>query len=252
METETKTRISRVCRVGNIPGEGNLYFKATIEDGKLSISGVIGPLANGDCRGSCGQIDGGFKHRSQEQDDKRYTDLTPADSIEYAPNWDAEKWLDLLDIWKEYHLNDLTPGCEHQRRDWNPSKELEIVEYRLTTEACSEKHSIKTRSTERLEAHGQARINEDEQRLICLAWSIKRPAEAQLDEYMTGVYKEHSRETKTAGWLSQDEHPEGILEKPCPECGYKYGTKWLKVELPQRVIDFIEALPEADRAPAWV
>jgi hypothetical protein len=33
--------------------------------------------------------------------------------------------------------------------------------------------------------------------------------------------------------------------------GYKYGSAWLKVEVPQDVIDFLEALPNTDRQPAW-
>lgn len=34
--------------------------------------------------------------------------------------------------------------------------------------------------------------------------------------------------------------------------GYKYGTSWLKEELPSEVIAFLEALPETDKTPAWV
>ena len=34
----------------------NIFCKIQIEDGELSISGVEGPLSNGDARGSCGQI----------------------------------------------------------------------------------------------------------------------------------------------------------------------------------------------------
>jgi len=51
-------------------------------------------------------------------------------------------------------------------------------------------------------------------------------------------------------WLPETEG--GYLSKPCPECGYKYGTAWLKEELPQEVIDFLASLPKTDRQPAWV
>jgi hypothetical protein len=46
--------------------------------------------------------------------------------------------------------------------------------------------------------------------------------------------------------------PIGHLTEACPECGYKYGTAWLKEEVPAEVIDFLNSLPETDRKPAWV
>lgn len=53
---------------------------------------------------------------------------------------------------------------------------------------------------------------------------------------------EHQRKL---GWKSYDEHP----AEPCPTCGYKYGTQWLKEELPQEVINFLATLPESGPAP---
>jgi len=59
-------------------------------------------------------------------------------------------------------------------------------------------------------------------------------------------------ETKTAGWIKPSEHPEGMLGKPCEVCGYKYGTAWLREEVPQDVLDFLVSLPAATGTPAWV
>ena len=61
-----------------------------------------------------------------------------------------------------------------------------------------------------------------------------------------------THETKSLGWLRPDEHPEGILTKPCPVCGYKYGTAWLKEEVPEDVIKWLSDLPETKITPAWV
>lgn len=36
------------------------------------------------------------------------------------------------------------------------------------------------------------------------------------------------------------------LEAPCPECGYRYGTAWLKRELPAEVVDWFESLDELE------
>ena len=40
-------------------------------------------------------------------------------------------------------------------------------------------------------------------------------------------------ETKTLGWLKQTEHPDGLLCRPCPVCGYKYGTEWRYMPIPE-------------------
>jgi hypothetical protein len=43
------------------------------EDGRFSISGVIGPLPSGNALGGCGQIDMEFAHRNDNDNDKRYS-----------------------------------------------------------------------------------------------------------------------------------------------------------------------------------
>lgn len=53
-------------------------------------------------------------------------------------------------------------------------------------------------------------------------------------------------------WVSQSEHPDGLLSKPCPVCGYKYGSAWLKEAVPDEVIEFLAGLPDTDKKPAWV
>lgn len=60
----------------------------------------------------------------------------------------------------------------------------------------------------------------------------------------TNTYGKHFPGQRTdswnmLGWVSPQEHPEGLLGKPCSWCGYKYGTAWLKEEIPQNVIDEI-------------
>ncbi len=39
---------------------------------------------------------------------------------------------------------------------------------------------------------------------------------------------EHQR---SLGWVNYNEHP----SEPCPVCGYKYGTAWLKEEIPETI-----------------
>ena len=55
---------------------------------------------------------------------------------------------------------------------------------------------------------------------------------------------EHQR---ALGWEG-----ESYIGKPCPVCGYKYGTAWLKEEVPSGVIKWLESLPESEIEPAWI
>lgn len=63
---------------------------------------------------------------------------------------------------------------------------------------------------------------------------------------------EHNGELKDAHWVSFEDNPKGLLGKPCEICGYKYGTAWKSVDVPEEVIQFLFALPEAETTPAWV
>tara|TARA_R100000458_G_C8210111_1_gene197863 strand:- start:394 stop:834 length:441 start_codon:yes stop_codon:yes gene_type:complete len=47
---------------------------------------------------------------------------------------------------------------------------------------------------------------------------------------------------KAAGWVYPTEHPKGLLCKPCEICGYKYGSAWLKEEVPADVLDYLKTL----------
>ena len=93
------TELNKVVRVGTTT-EGSVFCKIKFADNRLSITGVIGPQANGNCRGSCGQIDMG---------------LTAADITKFAPGWDADMLADFLDLWGKWHLNDLTAGSPEQQ-----------------------------------------------------------------------------------------------------------------------------------------
>lgn len=59
------------------------------------------------------------------------------------------------------------------------------------------------------------------------------------------------KETKRLGWLYEKDHPEGLLCKPCPVCGYKYGSAWLKEEVPEDVLKWVLSLPRAEKKCAW-
>ena len=78
----------------------SVFVKIEFSNGRLSITGVHGPQANGNARGGCGQIRDTVREVSR-----------------YAPGWDAAMVADLVAIWDRWHLNDLTAGSPRQE-EW--------------------------------------------------------------------------------------------------------------------------------------
>ncbi len=115
--------MDRVFRIGTIPTHPggdhrvSIFVRAQYGKGSLSITGVIGPTRSGNSAGGAGQIDMEFAHRDPADNDKRFKDnLIKPSEFKFAEGWDKEKWLDLLDIWKRWHLNDMQAACKHQRK----------------------------------------------------------------------------------------------------------------------------------------
>jgi hypothetical protein len=38
----------------------------------------------------------------------------------------------------------------------------------------------------------------------------------------------------------------------CYECDYRYGTAWLRKEVPNNVIEWLLSLPDTEKTPAWI
>lgn len=85
-----------IVNIGRAKG-ANLYCKIEIENGKLSISGVEGPLPSGNALGSCGQID---MHQWEFK--------------KYSKGWDSVKVKQFRKVWSDYHLNDMQAGSPKQ------------------------------------------------------------------------------------------------------------------------------------------
>ena len=134
-------RIGRDITMYHRPNNGNIFCKIQYKNGKLSISGVVGPNRHGGCSGSCGQIDMGWDHRDKTLNDPRYSEPLGPKDIRFAPGWTEERFYDFSDIWAKYHLNDMKAGCEHQRElGWekdgyekHPSEPCPVCGYRYGT-----------------------------------------------------------------------------------------------------------------------
>ena len=78
------------------------FCKIQFENGRLSITGVIGPMPSGNCRGGAGQCVDAIREGH------------PCDE------WTQEMLDKFCSIWDEWHLNDMRPYCKHQKElGWN-------------------------------------------------------------------------------------------------------------------------------------
>lgn len=91
-----------------------VFCKIELTDGRLSISGVIGPNKYGNAKGGCGQIEMEFDHLDKTQNDARYEKPIPVSDLRFAKGWGRVNWYRFLDVWNKWHLNDMKSTCEHQ------------------------------------------------------------------------------------------------------------------------------------------
>ena len=235
-----KIVFKKIVRVGKT-FKGDVFCEIRLYEKKkrglvLSITGVEAPLSNGDCKGSCGQIYDTIR---------RYI-------IEYAPGWDSEKLKKFLDIWENWHLNDMNPCCEHQKElGWGKEKIVKR-EYNRTTELYTLTRKIKEKALKSLKETGKAKITKEEQELLNLPWYFTWPNLDKIPEKYRHFYKIDKEEITISGHVYPSEHPKGVLGKPCPVCGYKYGSEWVFFELPKDVIEFVKNLPNSDKRHPWM
>lgn len=160
---------NKVIRVGKGPC-GNVFVKVKFNDGRLSITGVEGPKANGDARGGCGQIV-----------------MSDWEISEYAPSFNRGVELQLREVWNNWHLNDMQAGSPAQTAYLKANPVSDRLDY--YTKAC--------------EALAAANLNPDPNYL-------------------------------------KDNKP------------YRYGSAWLRVDVPEDVLSWLQSLPDTDVTPAWV
>ncbi len=237
-------RIINPCMCDVYNGKARGFVKIEYGGGRLSLSGVIGPIRNGDAKGSCGQC----------TDEIRKGEPTGS--------WSREMLDRLCRIWDEWHLNDMRPYCNHQKSlGWDKLavKKVPIYHYTLKSEVFSERREIESDAMRRLKDGEYVHFKPEELTLVTLPLSLDLPE--ALADYRKEWYKPDTGysgspkqpiEMKALGWLHEKDHPEGILGKACPVCGYKYGTKWIKEDVPEDIVDWLFSLPETEVTPAWI
>lgn len=238
-------------KIGQI--KSPVFLRAKISNGTLSISGVIGPLKSGNSRGSCGQIDDTIREAIKAGE------FTP------EKGWNDHDISTLLDIWDKWHLNDLRVYCEHQKElGWYEQglEKIKTYQWRLKPEISKKKKELEAEAIERAKSvpsnHSVGFHAQDREILSLDQFITTREAEltgknlryyeATKDTY---GYFTHVKE-ETRHWTRFDEDDRGLLAKPCPVCGYKYGTSWRKEALPDSVLETFKYWPVSKKTPAWV
>ena len=152
-----------------------------------------------------------------------------------APYINDPVYTEILRLWELYHLNDMHPECEHQAAaGWRNEavKKVNLYKFTMTTEAISEQHKIKNAVIQAAKDGESLRLSKEKRLVLSLDYSITTHGDT-LPETLAPYYKLKETETKALGWLKETEHPNGILNKPCPVCGYKYGSSWVYFPIPE-------------------
>lgn len=232
-----------LCKVyGAAPARA--FAKIEYDGKRLSICGVVGPTSSGNCKGSAGQCVDSIREGRPTED------------------WTPDMLKKFCDIWERWHLNDMRPACEHQMElGWaeEAGEEITLYHYSLTRDASAAKKAVEKAAIEALRNGEPFTPTEEQTFFASLPYGLdiyETPPEKLAPHYVPKkpLYAgDHGfEEKKTRGWVRFDESEKGILCKPCPVCGYKYGTSWLTEEVPQEVIDWLFSLPDTKVKPAWV
>lgn len=205
-----------------------VFVKIVYTNNRLSITGVEGPTPSGNCYGSCGQI--------------------RLDDVKSNEDWTADKIAELDQIWQTWHLNDMRSHCEHQQKNWNLDKLVEVTTYGLQVNL----HKLMQQATWgelTVEQYTDFKNVMQQVKPIVIDHKYISDQDAQqLSQYIVP----RKTELRHINWLRPDEHPEGILTKPCEICGYKYGTAHLMVNVPENILETLISYPDAKIKPAWV
>lgn len=258
----------RTFMVGKVPGwrrntgeETLLPLWITVEyankggRGRLSITGVHGPMTNGDCHGSCGQCTDTLRDLAEgpEENINMYYDGT-GDKKAFV------RWL--LEVWDAWHLNDMRAACEHQEKvhKWDPCEALTVYRWELTSDVLSKQNQIKRLADERLLAGESVQLSEEERELLNRPfWFYAYDEDARPEGYVLKDTKQSSagqlhplEHAKGKGWPTREHcHPKGLLCKPCPTCGHAYGSKWLYTPVPEDVLACLASLPDQYESYPW-
>jgi hypothetical protein len=252
--------MKKVVRIGTMPVHNGKRVSVYCEieydvKGRLSIIGVIGPTHGGDAIGGCGQIDSTLREE--------------IDTITLAPGWTREMLDRFLDVWDRWHLNDMRAyDAEMKKAGWDKLAQTEMLGYkfRLNEATLREQRAIKEEIDKQVREKGGVQLKPEAQVIHNLPYEVvvwvrkgdeepKPPSERyERAKHLYGHWAGNveSPESKTLGWLYPKDHPDGLLGRKLRPDGPGYGTAHFSETVPGDVIEFLKALPDTDKQPAWV
>lgn len=219
------------------------YAKIEFIDGNLSICGVIGPTSNGNCIGSAGQCVDEIRAGKPTAD------------------WTSKMLQKFCDIWDNFHLNDMRPYCGHMKEmgwDIEAQEKIKVVKWNVKYEILQKSKDAEKRAIKCLR-NGILFVPTPEETMYANAGLSVTTYNDELPEHPE-FYELREKdclgrsnvEYKMRGWISYSDHPLGFIGRPCPVCGYKYGTSWIKEEVTEEVVEWLYKLPYSKREPAWI
>lgn len=139
---------------------------------------------------------------------------------------DKKLYFEIMELWKKYHLNGMNADCKHRINEKLAKKQLKITKMRWTEEG---------KKLSKIRDFGIQFIKTENIDLVPSA----------LYELDTYSFRPEAVETTTAGWIHCTPlTPSGVLAKPCPKCGYEYGTSWNYRPIPKKALTRIRQLIE--------
>lgn len=216
---DVKTRFGKTVKVvleietrDNNKGELVLSISGALYDTYKYVNGYRkDPIA-------CGQVDMDIDYEAASDDLKR-----------------------ILDIWKEYHLNDMHAECIHQEEAGMrklASQPLYKAEYTMTHDTIVKQRKVEDFIKEELVQNGTVTLSQDQRDLYTMRYSIKKfflNADEAKESIPEG-YKLREAEATLRGHTSLSESEFGLLGKECPVCGYKYGHGWTYRPIPEEIL----------------
>lgn len=149
--------------------------------------------------------------------------------------------IEIRDLWKKHHLNDMTADCEHGINEKLADEVLCINIYSLNTETIQLQNDIERRVKEYLLAGNTVKLSKKERTILGLSYSVN---EYQIPYGCKQFYKLKEVKRERAGFVRCSEHPDGVLCKPCPVCGYEYGSKFNYRPIPEKDLARIKEIIE--------
>lgn len=175
-----------------------------------------------------------------------------------APYMNNPVFSEIYRLWELYHLNDMHPECVHQHADgWHKkaSEKVTLYHWRMKREALNEQKAAEKAALTALKCGETFKPTIKQRFFSHLLYSLTTHTKT-LPENIAKYYEPKKplyagdighTDTKALGWLKQSEHPDGILSKPCPVCGYKYGSSWVYYPIPADDERIINTLLETGR-----